>query len=68
MYKILNDDTAANLWNSFVGRYTDQTDYHLGNSATDLTVSVSEMKMNCQEPAHIYSGKTPKLDKTSTKL
>ena len=36
MYKILNDDTAPNLRNSFVTRNTDQTDYFLRNSATDL--------------------------------
>ena len=34
MYKILNDDTAPNLRNSFA----DQTDYHLRNNATDLTL------------------------------
>ena len=41
MYKILNDGTAPNLRNSFVGRNADQTDYHLRhlrNSATDLTL------------------------------
>ena len=38
MYKILHDDTAPNLRNSFVRRNVDQTDYHLGNSATDLTL------------------------------
>ena len=38
MYKILNDDTAPNLRNSFVRRNADQTDYHLRNSATDLTL------------------------------
>ncbi|XP_044182055.1 uncharacterized protein LOC122962870 [Acropora millepora] len=38
MYKILNDDTAPNLRNSFVRRNVDQTDYHLRNSATDLTL------------------------------
>ena len=36
IYKILNDDTAPNLRNSFVRRNADQTDYHLRNSATDL--------------------------------
>jgi len=36
MYKILNDDTAPNLRNSFVRRNIDQTDYHLRESATDL--------------------------------
>ena len=38
MHKILNDDTATNLRNSFVRRNVDQTDYHLRNSATDLTL------------------------------
>ena len=38
MYKILNDDTAPNLRNSFVKRNVDQTDYHLRSSATDLTL------------------------------
>ena len=37
MYKILNYDTASNLRNSFVRRNADQTNYHLRNSATDLT-------------------------------
>ena len=35
MYKILNNDTAPN---SFVRRNVDQTDYHLTNSATDVTL------------------------------
>ena len=38
MYKILKDDTAPNLRNSFFRRNVDQTDYHLRNSATDLTL------------------------------
>ena len=38
MYKILNDDTAPNLRNSFFRRNFDQTFYHLRNSATDLTL------------------------------
>ena len=38
MYKIPNDDTAPNLRTSFVRRNADQTDYHLRNSATDLTL------------------------------
>ena len=37
MHKILNDHTAPNLRGSFVRRNVDQTDYHLRNSATDLT-------------------------------
>ena len=32
------DDTAPNFRNSFVGRNVDQTNYHLRNSATDLTI------------------------------
>ena len=39
MYKILNDDPAANLRNSFVRRNTNQTNYHLRNSVTDLTLT-----------------------------
>ena len=42
MYKILNDDTAPNLRNSFVRKNADQTDYHLRNSATDLTLPKSK--------------------------
>ena len=42
MYKILNDDTAPNLKNSFVRRNAVQTDYHLRNSATDLTLPKPE--------------------------
>ena len=38
MYKIVNDDPAPNLTNSFARRNTSQTNYHLRNSATDLTV------------------------------
>ena len=38
MYKILNGDTAPNHRNPFVRRIVDQTDYHLRNSATDLTL------------------------------
>ena len=38
MYEIQNDDTAPNLRNSFLRRKADQTDYHLRNSATDLTL------------------------------
>ena len=38
MYKILNDGTAPNLKNSFVRRNVNETDYHLRNSATDLTL------------------------------
>ena len=38
MYKILNDDNLPSLGNSSVKRNADQTDYHLRNSATDLTL------------------------------
>jgi len=38
IYKILNNDNAPNLRSSFVRRNVDQTDYHLRNSATDLTL------------------------------
>ena len=38
MYKILNDHTAPGLCGSFVRREIDQTNYHLQNTATDLTL------------------------------
>ena len=38
MYKILNDHTAHGLRGSFVRREVDQTNYHLRNIATDLTL------------------------------
>ena len=40
MYKILNEDTAPELRNPFVRWSVDQlqTDYHLRNSAADLTL------------------------------
>ncbi len=38
MYKILNDHTAPGLRGSFVRREIDQTNYHLRNTATDLTI------------------------------
>ena len=38
MYKILNDHTAPGLRGSFVSREIDQTNYHLRNTATDLTI------------------------------
>ena len=38
MYKILNDDTVPNPRNSFVRRNVDQTDYHLRNGASDLSL------------------------------
>ena len=38
MYKMLNDHTAHGLRNSFVRRNVDQTNCHLRNTATDLTL------------------------------
>ena len=39
MYKILNDHTVLGLIrNSFVRRNVDQTNYHLNDTATDLTL------------------------------
>ena len=38
MCKILNDRTAPGLRGSFVRREIDQTNYHLRNTATDLTI------------------------------
>ena len=38
MYKILNDQTAPGLRGSIVKREIDQTNYHLLNTATDLTL------------------------------
>ena len=38
MYKILNDNTAPELWGSFVRREIDQTNYHLRSTETDLTL------------------------------
>ena len=38
MYKILNDQTAPGLRGSFVRTEIDQTNYHLLNTATDLTL------------------------------
>ena len=38
MYKILNDHTAPGPRDSFVRREIDQTNYHLRNTATDLTL------------------------------
>ena len=37
MYKIFNDHPAHGLRNSFVWRNVDQTNYHPGNTVTDLT-------------------------------
>ena len=38
MYKIFNDHPAPGLRNFFVRRNVDQTNYHPGNTATDLTL------------------------------
>ena len=38
MYKIVNDDTAPGVRNSFVRRNADQNNYHLCDTATDLTL------------------------------
>ena len=38
MYKILNDHTAPGFRGSFVRREIDQTNYHLRNTPTDLTI------------------------------
>ena len=57
MYKILNDDTAPNLMNSFVRRNADQTDYHLRNSATDLTIPKPKRKF--LKRTFKYSGAMP---------
>ena len=54
MYKILHDDTAPSLRNSFVRRNVDQTDYHLRNSATDLTTP--KPKREFLERCFKYSG------------
>lgn len=39
VYKILNDDLAPNLRNSFVRRNTSLTNFHLRNGVTDLTIT-----------------------------
>ena len=39
MYKILNDHIALVPRNSFVRRNVNQTNYHLRDTATDLTLS-----------------------------
>ena len=56
MYKILNDDTAPNLRNSFVRRNGDQTDYYLRISATDLTLPKPKRKF--RKISFKYSGAT----------
>ena len=38
MYKILNDHTAPGLRGPFVRREVDQSNYHLRNTVTDLTL------------------------------
>ena len=54
MYKILNDDTAPNLRNSSVRRNVEQTNFHLRNSATDLTLP--EPKREFLKRSFKYSG------------
>ena len=54
MYEILNDNAAPNLRNSFVRRNVDQTDYHLRNSATNLTLP--KPKREFLERSFKYSG------------
>ena len=54
MHKILNDDTASNLRNSFVGGNADQTDYHRRNSATDL--KLLKPKREFLKRSYKYSG------------
>ena len=56
MYKIVNDDTAPNLRNSFVRRNVDQTDYHLRNSASDLRLSLPKSKREFLKRSFKYSG------------
>ena len=56
MYKIVNDDTAPNLRNSFVTRNVDQTDYHLRNSASDLSLTLPKSKRDFLKISFMYSG------------
>ena len=48
MYKILNNDPTTNLRNSFVRRNTNQTNYHLRNDVTDLTLTKPESEFYMQ--------------------
>ena len=54
MYKILNDHTAPGLRGSFVRREMDQTNYHLRNTATDL--SLPKPKREFLKKSFKYSG------------
>ena len=54
MYKILNDHTAPGLRGSFVRREIDQTNYHLRNTATDL--SLPKPKREFLKKSFKYSG------------
>ena len=53
MHKILNDDPTTNLRNSFVRRNTNQTNYHLQNSVTDLTLNQTEERVSKKKVLHI---------------
>ena len=54
MYKTLNDHTAPGLRGSFVRREIDQTNYHLRNTATDL--SLPKPKREFLKKSFKYSG------------
>ena len=54
MYKILNDHTAPGLRGSFVRREIDQTNYHLRNTGTDL--SLPKPKREFLKKSFKYSG------------
>ncbi len=53
-YSILNDHTAPGLRGSFVRREIDQTNYHLRNTATDLTIP--QPKREFLKKSFKYSG------------
>ena len=57
MYKILNDHTAPGLRGSFVRGEIDQTNYHLRNTATDLTLP--KPKRELLKKSFKYSGAVP---------
>ena len=54
MYKILNDHTAPGLRGSLVRREIDQTNYHLRNTATNLTIP--QPKREFLKKSFKYSG------------
>ena len=54
MYKTLNDHTAPGPRGSFVRREIDQTNYHLRNTATDLTLP--KPKRECLKTSFKYNG------------